>query len=170
MKHPHRSIQILVGLLTMLLFGCVGDAPPRSSAISETGAGPELAALHAVMSEQLMVDSTRLNALLFDLHRTETVLVRERGRQIKRIGESARSLQQGAIGVLDLATSLPLSANDRTRFSDLATQLAGQADSLASLAETGQLTPAQMENYLTRISATCNACHILYRQPGGNGQ
>ena len=147
MIYSHRSLQILVGLLAMLLFGCAGEVSSRSPAISQAGARPELADLHAVMSEQLMVDSARLNALLFDLHRTETVLVRERGQQIRRIGESARSLQQGAIVVLDLATSLPLSANDSTRFGDLATQLAGQADTLATLAETGQLTPAQ-QNFI----------------------
>ena len=170
MIYPHRSLHTLAGLLAVLLFGCVGEVSPRSPAISDAGGAAGATDLHAVMSEQLMVESARLNALLFDLHRTETVLVRERAQQIRRIGESARSLQQGASGVLGLATSLPLYENDAARFGDLAAQLEGQADTLATLAETGQLTPEQMENYLSRINATCNACHILYRQPGGISQ
>ena len=170
MIHLHRSFQTRVCLLAALLGGCAGAVSPRSPATPDTGGAPGITDLHAVMSERLLVDSARLNALLFDLHRTETVLVREREQQIRRIGESARSLQQGAIGVLELVTSLPLSENDATRFGDLAAQLEGQADTLATLAETGQPTPEQMENFLSRISATCNACHILYRQPGGIGQ
>jgi hypothetical protein len=170
MFNPQRFFPTAVCLLTVLLGACAGEVSSRPPEISETGDGAETAGLHAVMSEQLMVDSARLNALLFDLHRTETVLAREREQQIRRIGESARSLQQGAIGVGGLATSLPLSENDTSRFADLAARLVEQADSLATQAEGGQLTPGQMEIILSRINTTCSDCHILYRQPRGIGR
>ncbi|MCB1672596.1 MAG: cytochrome c [Gammaproteobacteria bacterium] len=119
------------------------------------------------MSEQLALDSARLNTLLFDLHRTETVLARERQQQASRIAASARSLQDGARKVLDLGQALPLADNSDTRFRTLAAQLESEADILATQAEMGQLTPTQMEETLSRLNDTCNACHSLYRDRAG---
>ncbi len=166
----HRVYRISVLLLPLALTGCSGNglAPPvPASAPTRTA---ESASLHAVMSQQLVLASTRLNSLLFDLHRTETELARERQQQFVHIAESARSLGDGATRVQELARSLPLETNAGVRFDTLAGQLESQARDLATLAETGWLSPQQMERFLSRIDDTCSACHALYRNAGESGR
>ena len=158
-----KTYTLTLLLPAILLIGCVsGNSPTGVSQSAGTGnASPTT--LHAVMSEQLIVDTARLNTLLFDLHRTETVLARERGEQYQRITDSARSLQRGAAQIAELAPSLQLPEDRLTRFRFLASQLKTLADSLATGAETAEIGPDQMTDVLARIDTTCNTCHSLYR-------
>jgi len=135
--------------------------PPASSSNTATSA----TTLHAVMSEQLVVDTARLNSLLFDLHRTETVLARERSAQYQRITGSARSLQEGAVQIAALGSTLQLPEDRLVRFRSLAGQLETLAANLAGGAQSAELGADQMSEILTNIEATCNTCHSLYRDP-----
>lgn len=154
----------LPGLLPLLFAGCMtGDSGPQPA--SSSGTAASTTTLHAVMSEQLVVDTARLNSLLFDLHRTETVLARERGTQYRRIADSARSLQQGAVQIAALGSGLQLSEDRLLRFRSLAGQLETLAANLAVGAGSSELGPDQMSEILTSIDSTCNTCHSLYRDP-----
>ena len=153
-------------LMSWLVTGCAGDTPPLEPDhnVDDTNSGS--ISLHAVMSEQLALENARLHVLLFDLHRTETVLARERGALVARIAEAARRLQRGAAVITASSASLALVPDEVDRLNALALTLASRAGTLADQAEAGTLGPEQLEAGLAAIDATCNSCHALYRDPG----
>lgn len=168
-----RSPSIVAALylslaLSLALAGCAGGgtAPLGSPGTGET----DERVLHALMSKRLNLEFASLNALTFDLHRTETELARERRLQLDRIGDTARKLQRAAVDVQSmqsstLSPSVSLSPDELQQFRTIAERLEHQAGTLATMAETGDLEPEDAREILGDINTTCDTCHGLYRTP-----
>jgi len=126
------------------------------------------------MSKRLLAQFTSLNALLFDLHRTETELSELRAQQLADISETAEALRGAAdeIRVMDngdISESLKLDADELIAFRSLAARLENRAATLSELAASGALLNGEAETLATDLTDTCNACHSLYRDRRNRG-
>jgi hypothetical protein len=151
-KFPHA-------LALSLLAGCSATPEQRVKGLPDTGSP----ALHAVNDARLRELMDRMNSLMFERFMTEQDLDKERRRQTRQIAAAAADLHQAVDGLLARLPALRLSEAERVAFRALAEKLRAQAGELKARAEANQVDalPADLE----RMSYTCNACHLLFREP-----
>jgi len=157
MLHSAVSARLLVALLLLLvLAACAMDEPVR------TAQNPVRdQRLHALMIGELDQELARLDALAFDLHLTQTELDVVRQRRAAAIALNAAQLRASAAELLSLQASLILTADDASRFADLARHLQETTATLEQQAAAGRLQ--ELGPVMREIRATCASCHSLYR-------
>ncbi len=145
-----------LSLLLLLQTACTGNgaAPATPQPLRNER-------LHALMIGELDQELARLDALAFDLHLTPAELDDVRERRARAITLNAARLRASAAEILQLQPDLALGATDGPRFAALAQQLQDSAAALEQQAGSGQLQ--QLGSTMRTLSATCNACHALYR-------
>lgn len=117
--------------------------------------------LHVLMTDQISVLTDQLNTLMFEQHRTESELDALRGERSGQVATAARRLRQSALRISETPPAETGALDAPERFAALAGQLAEHAGELARLAQAEQVT--RYQSVTSRINATCDACHGLYR-------
>lgn len=131
-----------------------------ADAVDQTGQP----ALHAIRNEELHELMLRMDGLMHERFMTETQLDGERRKYAQRIADSAQALSQTVTTIIAKMPLLALSATEQPRFLALADRLKLQTDSLHALASHNQIDA--IEANLKQVTATCSACHALFRKIG----
>lgn len=149
-----RHISLMLSVLAAS--ACSVPQAPAPEGLHDDG-------LHALMVGELDHQLTRLQALSFELHLTPAELERLQAQRARAIAASASRLDVGAQAVLALEPTLPLPDASRARFRELAGQLQDAAHSITQQAQGHDLSA--FESNLSRLRATCDSCHALFRAP-----
>lgn len=101
---------------------------------------------------------------MFERNLTEHEMDHQRRQAIAQVIESADGVEQAIAGILDAMPKLDLDAGEQKVFRSLALKLREEAKTLKlqALHHQDEDIPATLE----RMSATCNACHPLFRDFG----
>ena len=120
------------------------------------------ASLHALMAQRIDVHYQRIEVLAFDQNRTLPELDQDRQLASSQIGDSAAALSTVATELMQLADGLELVASDRQQFQMFAQNLQSASNEVARTATTA--SSADLATSVSRLQATCSACHNLYRE------
>ena len=143
-------------LLPVLLASCgTGGQQINGQQINDRGT------LHALMTSEVNLQMTSLNALAFELHQTQTELDQLRRRRSISLAQAAGRLRQAAQAIPAASRPANLDTADDARFLELATALGGHAARLEQSAIDGRVE--LLEQQMQAINTTCNTCHALFR-------
>lgn len=118
--------------------------------------------LHQVRSSTLREKMRSLKVLMFDNIYDELQFDEERARQAKSIAETAKSMAEVALNILNVKQELNLNADHAVVFRNYADQLKSQALALEEAAhqEKSDAYPSMIRD----IVKTCNGCHSKFRR------
>ncbi|MGR8980758.1 MAG: cytochrome c [Gammaproteobacteria bacterium] len=119
-------------------------------------------ALHAIRSSELRELMDRMDILMQERFMTEHEVDIERRKYAIRIATTAEELSKTVNAILHVLPSLKLSSEERNAFLSLANKLDDQAKVLQKQAKQNQID--SIDNTMNQISATCTACHSLFRK------
>lgn len=119
-------------------------------------------ALHAVQDQELRVLMDRMNGLMMERFMTEQEMDIERDRFARQIIDASKSLSFTATALVDKLPGLNLDGDAQKAFRTLAKKLGQQAKDLQT--ETENRRYNAISATLHEMSATCMACHTLFRK------
>jgi len=119
-------------------------------------------ALHAVQDQELRVLMDRMNGLMMERFMTEQEMDVERDRFARQIIDASKTLSSTATAIVDKLPGLGLDDNAQKAFRTLAKKLGQQAKDLQTESENRRYNA--MSATLHEMSATCMACHTLFRK------
>ncbi|MHC4609371.1 MAG: hypothetical protein ACYS7M_03380 [Planctomycetota bacterium] len=157
-------VVLIVGAALVCLLLCTVPAcgPTKRkdhySLLLETGKP----ALHAVHSQRLTDVMHQLDALALERLPQELDAQGERERHMGEVQEIAASLEQTAEYIPEDLGEDDLSGADRELFLLLTDRLRGQARQLRESASERDV--GQVEDTVEQLTATCSACHSLFRE------
>lgn len=155
----------LIAALLLALAACTQPPPSRHpSGLFDTGQP----ALHAVSDTRLRELMNRMNGLIFERFVTEPERDRETLKETDEIARTAADLGRSIDGLYARLPALDLNESEQATFRALADKLRNQASQLRQLAADRRLE--DLSGQLAQISATCTACHGLFRQLGRGGR
>ena len=119
-------------------------------------------ALHAIHSQRLADVMRHLDDLALERLPQELDPHTERERQMDEIEEIAVSLARTCEHIADALSENDMSAADHELYLILASRLGDQAGQLGDCAAEREVV--RVEEAMEQMTATCNACHSLFRE------
>lgn len=121
-------------------------------------------ALHAVTDTRLRALMNQMNTLMLERFISEPERDREILKDAYKMADAADGLNRSVDTILTRLPALGLSGSEQDTFHALADKLRYQAQQLREQVNNRQI--AAFPDTLAQISATCTACHGLFRQLG----
>jgi hypothetical protein len=103
----------------------------------------------------------RMNNLMFERNLTDQEMDSQRRQVVSQIIVAADGVDQAIDGILSTLPKLTLDDGEQKVFHSLALNLRDEAHALKSQAQTHQIDDISVT--LEKMSATCNSCHVLFR-------
>lgn len=154
---PNTKATTLMLLISVLSACATSDRKPEAPKLTATGTP----VLHAIDNQELRLLMARMNNLMFERNLTDQEMDKHRQEALGRVLAAANGLDQAVDGILAAEPKLRLDSGEDRVFRSLAVNLRGEAQTLKAQAEAQQTDdiPATLE----KMTATCNACHELFR-------
>lgn len=152
---------LLLALLAALLLPGCRTSESESQEIAVVNTGPAI--LHAVHSDQLKAIMAEVRRLTFDRMPQELGRTSQQDAHLREVSSLAKAMANAAGRIPSVIDDLGLTENEKQVFSALARRLQVQSATLGSQAE--RLRLAATTSAFKEISATCIACHTLFRDP-----
>jgi hypothetical protein len=135
--------------------------PTAEQRLANTGAP----ALHAVFGEDLQKDMLELNRLHSSQMRAELYAGNKFQPDMDRLAAAADSMAKAAAQIPEALKDIQMDEQDRHVFLGLSDKLRREAVQLKQNAAGRDYSAAAAT--MERITATCNACHVSFRQLPG---
>lgn len=145
--------------LAWLLPACESSQRADRDPVLRAGGPP---ALHAVHSDRLNTLMDELSDLTLERLPQELDAEAEQRRRMGEVEELAAKLAETAEHIPEAAAAVQLAEADRDLFVRLADRLCSESSELRQHAADGDVDRAQ--ETLHWMTATCNACHSLFRE------
>jgi len=161
MNRRRRDVA-LAALATGLGVFVLGSCNPSG----REGAGEGLVGLdkpasHAVLSDDLRLAMRDVLSGSYEQIRAEVGMGDRPAPNMSRVEATAASLARSADRICDILTGVRMGDADRQAFVALAGRLRQEATDLSNEASRNDLEDARAT--MTKITATCNACHTAFR-------
>jgi len=117
--------------------------------------------LHAIDSSELRILMRRINNLMLERNLTQPEMDSYRQQALAQVIESANGVLKAIDRIIAAKPKLNLNPSEEQMFEKMALNLQEEANQLKQQAQSSQME--QVQNTLQNISATCNACHVLFR-------
>lgn len=155
MNSPKLLVFLLSGLIIEACTPSGGMiAPPK---LNTTGSP----ALHAIDSREMRQLMGRMNNLMYERNLTDQEMDVQRRQTVSQVVVAAEGIDQAIGGILSTLPKLKLDEGEQKIFHSLAVNLRDDAHTLKSQAQAHQIDSITVT--LEKMSATCNACHELFR-------
>jgi len=147
-------------LVVLVLLG--GCAQSVDTADSAREGGLRDTSLHALMAQRIDMLYQRIEVLAFDQNRTLPELDQDRQLASDQIVDGASALSSAASELMQLTDVLDLTESDRLQFQRLAQNLQSASHEVVQAAT--MASSVDLAASVSRLQATCSACHSLYRE------
>ncbi|MGB9626132.1 MAG: hypothetical protein ACPMAQ_14860 [Phycisphaerae bacterium] len=155
-----RTAIIVGGLLQ-----AAACAPPAQPTVEQRLANTGAPALHAVFGEALQKDMLELNRLHSAQMRAELYTGNKFQPDMDQVAAAADSMAKAAARIPEALKGVQIDDQDRRVFLSLSDKLRREAVQLKQNAASRNYSAATAT--MERITATCNACHVSFRQLPG---
>jgi cytochrome c556 len=150
--------------VTLALLATIATAPACGPRAPEPPLSPTRSSgLHGAQSVRLRELMHELDRLRPDRLPVELDVRGRRGRRLKELSQVAAELAAAAREIPDAAPDVVLAAGEAD-FRRLAATLEARANDLGQMAAAEDLPAVRV--LVAEITATCDACHTLFRAPG----